>query len=212
MAIAGNPVEQGWVKNLARPEGNVTGPAYTFDVDYITKRLQLLKEMLPGGTRIAVLWNPGSPVQVLWKAQLEQTAPTLALQIEPISFRNVAELKAGLEKIGASGAHALFVFPDATGFEQRKSIIEFAAARRIPASFGFPEEAEDGGLMAYGMRLRDEYRRIAPYVGKILRGARPADLPIERAKAELVLNLKTASSLGLKVPQSVLLRADQVIE
>lgn len=212
MAMATNPVQQGWVKNLARPEGNVTGPVYDFEFDYILKRLQFLKEMLPGATRIAALWNPGLPTHNPWKVQLEQTAPTLALQVEPVSFRNVAELKAGLEKVGASGAHALFVFPDATGFEQRKSIIDFAAARRIPASFGFPEEAEDGGLMAYGVRLREEYRRAALYVGKVLGGARPTDLPIERAKPELVLNLKTANALGLKVPQSLLLRADRVIE
>jgi putative ABC transport system substrate-binding protein len=107
----------------------------------------------------------------------------------------------------------LFLFPDPTAFEQRKSIIDFAAARRIPTAFGFPEEAEDGGLMAYGTNLREEYRRVAPYVGKILRGARPADLPIERiTKVELVVNLKTANALGLKVPQSVLLRADRVIQ
>lgn len=212
MANAANPVEHGWVKNLARPEGNVTGAVYAFDSDYILKRLQLLKEMLPGAARIAALWNPGSPLHNPWKVQLEQTAPTLALQIEPVSFRTVAELKAGLEKVGASGAHAVFVFPDAIGFEQRKSIIDFAAARRIPASFGIPEEAEEGGLMAYGARLREEYRRVSLYVGKILRGARPADLPIERAKPELVLNLKTANALGLKFPQSLLLRADRVIE
>ena len=213
MAITGNPVEQGWVKNLARPEGNVTGPARDFEFDYMPKRLQLLKEMLPGATRIAVLWNPESSSNILWKPLLEQAAPTLALQIEPVSFRNVAELKAGLEKVGASGADALFVLADATGFEQRKSIIDFAAARRIPASFSFTEEAEEGGLMAYGVNLREEYRRAALYVGKILRGARPADLPIERTtKLELVVNLKTANALGLKVSQSVLLRADRVIE
>jgi putative tryptophan/tyrosine transport system substrate-binding protein len=212
MLNAANPVGQGWVKNLARPEGNVTGPVYDFDFDYVLKRLQFMKEVLPGATRIAALWNPGSPLHKPWKVQLEQAAPTLALQIEPVSFRDAAELKAGLEKVGASGAHALFVFPDATGFEQRKSIIDFAAARRIPASFGFPEEAEDGGLMAYGARLREEYRRAALYVGKILRGARPVDLPIERAKPELVVNLRTANALGLKVPQSLLLRADRVIE
>lgn len=213
MAMTPNPVQQGLVKNLARPEGSVTGSVYEFELDYILKRLQFLKEMLPpGATRIAVLWTPGMSGRSHWKAQLEQTAPTFALQIEPVSFRNVAELKAGLEKVGASGAHALLVLPDATGFEQRKSIIDFAAARRIPASFTFSEEAEDGGLMAYGPNLREEYRRAALYVGKILRGARPADLPIERAKSELVVNLKTANALGLKVPQSVLLRAGRVVE
>jgi putative ABC transport system substrate-binding protein len=210
MMFVTNPVEQGWVKNLARPERNVTGSVYTFEHDYITKRLQLLKEMLPRATRIAVLWN--AVMGSRWKAQLEQTAPTLALQIEPVSFRDVAELKAGLEKVGASGAHALFVFPDPAGFEQRKSIIEFAAARRIPVAFSFAEEAEDGGLMAYGPNLREEYRRAALYVGKILKGAKPADLPIELTKLELVVNLKTANALGLKVPPSVLLRADRVIE
>lgn len=123
MAISGNPVEEGWVKNLARPEGNVTGPAYAFERDTVPKQLQLLKEMLPGAMRIAVLWNPRMSVHPLVIAQLEQAAPTLALQIEPVSFRNVDELKAALEKVGASRVHALYVLGDATAFEQRKSTL-----------------------------------------------------------------------------------------
>jgi putative ABC transport system substrate-binding protein len=211
MAITNDPIKFGFVKNLARPESNITGPSLNF-VEMYDKRLQLLNEMLPHVSRIGVLWNAknayGSNVQ-----QVEEAARTLRIQLRLLPFQGLNDIESALVGAARERCGALLVIGDPVTFDHRAAIISFAAAKRLPTFFNLSEAAYDGGLIAYGVNLREEYRRVAPYVDKILKGAKPADLPVEQpTKFELVINGKTAKALGIKIPNSILVQATKVIE
>jgi ABC-type uncharacterized transport system substrate-binding protein len=195
MAIARDPLLNGYAKSLARPEGNITGTSNTVSPEIVGKRMQLLL-----GTAGLV-------------AFAEQVASSFGNPTISLPFQGPGELKGVLEKSLAEHVGALLVMPDPVEFDHRREIIDFTVAKRIPALHPFPEEAEDGALAAYGSRLSDEYRRPAYYVDKILRGAAPSDLPIQQpTKFELIVNLKTARALNVIIPTSMLIGADKVIE
>jgi ABC-type uncharacterized transport system substrate-binding protein len=212
MASAGDPVRTGLVASLARPGGNVTGLS-TLTPDLGRKRLQLVKELLPGVSRVAVLWNAANPYTVLLVREIEAAARTLRVQIQSLEVRGPDDFQNVLPTAISGGAGALVVVDDPLTVSSRTRIVSFAAQHRLPAMYGFREFAEAGGLMTFGANLADLYRRAPVYVDKILKGAKPADLPVEQpTKFDLVINLKTAKALGLTVPPSLLARADQVIE
>jgi putative tryptophan/tyrosine transport system substrate-binding protein len=213
MAAIGDPITAGVVPSLARPGGNVTGLAsMTPEID--GKRLELLKEIAPGVSRIAVLWNPANPNNAARLKDTQAAARTLRLTLEPVVGAGDGEdLDRGLAAIGASRAQALMVESDRALLARRARILEFAAQRRLPALYPYRDFVQAGGLASYEPSYRDMFRRAAVYVDKILKGARPAELPVEQPTIfELVINLKTARSLELAMPQSVLLRADEVIQ
>jgi len=211
MAITSDPTKMGHVRNLARPEGNITGPSIVFDPTTAGKRLQLLKEMLPTLSRVGVIWNATN--NFITPKLLEAAASSLGLQIQPLSFQGPDDFESALSTAVRERPQALISMADPVTFDKRAAIIAFAAAQRIPAIYSFADEAVEGGLIGYGVNLREEYRRVAPYVVKILKGAKPGDLPVDQStKVELVVNMRTARELGITVPQSLLLRADRVIE
>jgi ABC-type uncharacterized transport system substrate-binding protein len=212
MTAAGDPVGSGLVASLARPGGNVTGLSAR-SPELGGKRLQLLKEVVPGLSRVAVLWNAANPYAALVVRETETAARTLGLQVQSLEVRGPDDFENALPGAIRGRAGALIVVEDPLTFLYLKRIAEFAAQNRLPATYGYREFAEAGGLMTVGPNLADLYRRAAIYVDKILKGAKPADLPVEQAtKFELVINLKTAKALGLTIPPSLLQRADQVIE
>ena len=213
MAVVVDPLGSGFVKNLGRPEANITGPSYTVSPDIMGKRMELFKEVLPERSVIGILWSAKNQlsadlVQVAERAGRLLGSPTLSLP-----FEGPADLKAGLERAVAAHVNAILVMADPATFDHRREIIDFSLANRIPTFHAFPEETSDGALAAYGASLSEEYRRAAKYVVQILQGAAPADLPIDQATHfKFSLNLKTAKALGLTVPPSLLANADQVIE
>ena len=212
MTSAGDPVGTGLVASLARPGGNVTGLSL-FSADLTGKRLQLLKEILPGLSRVAVLWNAANPIAVLIMRETEAAARTLGVQLQSLEVRGPDDLENVLPTAMNRGAGALFVVDDPLVFSFRMRIADFAVRNRLPATAIFREFAEAGGLMTFGANLVDLSRRAAMYVDKIPKGTRPADLPVEQpTKLDLIINLKTAKALGLTIPPSLLQRADQVIE
>jgi putative ABC transport system substrate-binding protein len=212
MASTGDPVATGLVGSLARPGGNITGLS-TMSPDLAGKRLQLLKEIVPKLSRLAVLWNPQAPSSALnWK-ELQLPARELGIQLHSLEVRSPDDFDKAFEAATTAGAGALTIMPDPLFGRNLRRIVDFAAKRRLPSIFHIREFVASGGLVAYGPDRSDLFRRAATYVDKILKGAKPADLPVEQAsKFELVINLKTAKALGLTIPQSLLLRADQVIE
>jgi len=207
-----DPVGQGLVASLARPAGNVTGLASLFP-ELAAKRLALLQEALPGVSRVAVLWNPANPGNVrIWK-EVQVTAKTLDVTLQSREVRGPDDFKGAFAAMTKERPEALLTLDDPLIFRNQVSIVDFAARSRLPAMHAFRESVEAGGLMAYSANLPAMLRRAATYVDKILKGAKPADLPIEQpTKFELVINLKTAKALGLTIPPSLLGRADQVIE
>ena len=212
MTSAGDPVGSGLVASLARPGGNVTGLS-TFTRELAAKRLQLLKEVVPGASRVAVLWNAANPYAVLNMRETEAAARTLGGQVQSLEVRGPDDVENAFPAAIRGRAGALIVVDDPLTYLYRMRIADLAARNRLPAMYGFREYAEAGGLMAFGASLADLGRRAATYVDKILKGARPADLPVEQpTKFELVINMKTAKALGLTIPQSLLLRADEVIQ
>jgi len=213
-AGVGDPVASGIVASLARPGGNITGVAVgTGGPAFGGKWLELLKEALPGVSRVAVLANRSNPSNSPYLKGVEAAAQTLKVKLDVHDAGNATELDRALAAIGASGAQAIIVTTDPFLFSNRATLVQFAASKRLPAMYFFKLFADAGGLMSYGASLEESYRRAATYVDKILKGAKPADLPIEQpTRFELVINLKTAKALGITIPQSVLLRADQVIE
>ncbi len=212
MSSAGDPVGSGLVASLARPGGNVTGLS-TFTRELAAKRLQLLKEVVPGVSRVAVLWNAANPYAVLNMRETQAAARTLGVQVQSLEVRGPDDFENALPAAIKGRAGALIVVDDPLTYLYRMRIADFAARNRLPATYGFREFAEAGGLMAFGANLADLYRRAAIYVDKILKGAKPAELPVEQpTKFELIINLKTAKALGLTVPQSVLVRADEIIQ
>jgi putative tryptophan/tyrosine transport system substrate-binding protein len=217
MAAAGDPLGTGLVTNLGKPEGNITGLSNQ-SIDVTSKRLQLLEEILPRLSRVAVLWNAANIVAVTHMRETEAAARTLGLQLQsmevrsPDDFEN-ARLERRLLDAIRGGAGALFLIDDPLVFRYHRQVADFTARNRLPATAIYKQFAEAGGLMTFGANLADLFRRAAIFVDKILKGAKPGDLPVEQpTKFELVINLKTAKGLGLTIPQSLLLRADQVIE
>ena len=210
-AGSAEPVTEGLIASLARPGGNLTGLS-NVSADLVGKRLELLKQAVPKLTRVAVFWHPApgrSDDDMLKTADV--AARALGVQLQLVEVRGAADLDRAFADIARTGAGALMVLPIATFFVERKRIIELAAKNRLPAMYTSRRFVEDGGLMAYGADLTDLLRRAATYADRILKGARPSDLPVEQAtKFELVINRSTARALGLTIPQSVLLSADEV--
>lgn len=208
-----DPVGKGLVKSLTRPGGNVTGLS-TFSANLVVKRLELLKECLPEARRIAVLWYPrrGSshPVQL---SRLKDAAPRIGVELLPVAIKGRNDFKRVFSVIKAAEPRALIVFASGMFEARRKRIIDFTARNRLPAIFAYDHWARDGGLMSYGINMPALYRRMASYVGKVLKGVSPADLPVEQpSEFALTVNLKTAKALGVNIPPSILLRADEVVE
>ncbi len=207
-----DPVGQGLVASLARPGGNVTGLATLFP-ELAVKRLELLKEALPGVSRVAVLWNAANPGNVIILRGVQAAAQTLGVTLQTREVRGPDDFAAAFAKMRRERPDALMILDDPLLFQYRASIVDFAAKRRLPAMHPFRESVEAGGLIAYSVNLAELNRRAAEYVDKILKGAKPADLPVEQpTKFELVINLKTAKALGLTIPPSLLGRADEVIQ
>ncbi len=205
-AAVGDPVAAGLVQSLARPGQNITGLS-VLSPELDGKRLELLKEAVPKTSRVAVLFGE-SPRQ-----ELQRAAQGLAIQRISLPVRELGDVQAAFETARKQNVHALLTSPSPVLNTIRERIVELAAKNRLPAMYGGPEFVEAGGFMSYGPSYTDLLRRAATYVDKILKGAKPADLPVEQpTKFELVVNLKTAKALGLTIPQSVLLRADQLIE
>jgi ABC-type uncharacterized transport system substrate-binding protein len=213
MSAAGDPIREGFVGNLARPGGNVTGLTVFAQGRMESKQLELLKEAIPGLTRIGILGNrSSSPADA---NEISVTARTLGLTVQTFEVSQPEDLKEVFAALARSGVGAVLVRPDPLVLDPHLSevVVPLALKHRLPAIYPWAPVAARGGLMAYSTNLREIHRRSAFYVDRILRGARPGDLPIEQpTRFELVLNLKTAKALGLTIPQSLLLRADQVIE
>ena len=208
----GDPVATGLVTSLARPGGNVTGVS-SIAPDLAAKRLQLLKEAVPKLSRVAVLFNAAIPPAEVAFRELQAAAQTLGVQIGPVGVERPSGLEDAFGVITKEQAAALVVFPDPLTFTNQERIVAFAAKGRLAAMFGAREFVDAGGLMSYGPNYPAMFRRGAYYVDRILRGTRPADLPVEQPmRFELVVNLKTAKALGLTFPPSILIRADQVIQ
>ena len=212
MAIVADPVESGLVVSLAHPGGNVTGLSLML-VEIVAKRLQLLKETIPRLTRVAVLWNPDTPYHLKAIEDLKAAAPSLAIELSFMSARTPEEFGPAFSAMTRAHADALYVLPDAFFFSHRAMHIKLASKARLPVTGVTRQFADAGALMIYGPNFGDLFRRSAGYVDKILKGAKPADLPIEQpTRFEFVVNLKTAKALGITIPQSILLQADEVIK
>ena len=209
---AADPVGSGLVASLARPGGNVTGLT-NISAELSVKMLELLKQVAPGVARVGVLRNPGNPVSALQLKQTEIAARSLGVQLQVVDAREPSELEGAISTLTRERADALTVLADPMLLSQRARIADLAARSRLPAVFNVRQYAEAGGLLAYGPSLADLFHLAATYVDKILKGARPADLPVEQpTKFELVLNLRTARALGLTIPPPVLARADEIIQ
>jgi putative ABC transport system substrate-binding protein len=212
-AAAIDLVRQGVVASLARPGGNVTGFVISTGPELNGKRLALLREAMPSLTRAAVVWNPRNEANRHNIASLEAPAKALGIRIESIPAAVVQGIERALSGAGRRRVDAMLALADAFLWSQRERIVALATRHRLPAMYAELEFAESGGLMAYGPSVRDNFRRAAGYVDRILKGARPADLPIEQpATLQLMVNLKTAKALGLTLPQSLLVQAERVIE
>jgi putative tryptophan/tyrosine transport system substrate-binding protein len=212
MATVLDPVGAGLVASLARPGGNITGLSEASD-ELSSKRLQLLKEAIPTASRLVVLFDPTHPLQELELRRTQTAAGAFGVTLHPIAARRPSELESAFSMITERRAQALIVIPGNLSFIHRADIVELAIRNRLPAMYGWRDGAEVGALLSYGINFDHQFRRAAAYVDEILKGAKPADLPIEQPTTfELVINLKTAKALGLTIPQSLLLRADQVIE
>ena len=212
MGTSADPVTLGLVASLARPGGNVTGLAFSVGLDVVGKELELLKETVPNVRRVAVLSNPGNPGNTLSLENVKTRPRSLGVQLQMLEARGPNEFEAAFVAMARERAEAFLVIPDAVFGLHRVRLQDLAAKSRLPAMYGLREHAEAGGLMSYAVDLSDSLRRSATYVDKILKGAKPSDLPIEQpTKFELIINLKTAKALGLTIPPSVLARADEVI-
>jgi putative ABC transport system substrate-binding protein len=211
-AFSGDPVVAGFAKSLGRPGGNMTGITW-LAFELVGKRLEILKEAAPQISRVAVLANPAHPGEERELAETEKAARAVGATVRYHQVRATADFHSAFDAIAKDNSNAILAFPDGVTMAHRRQLAEFATKHRLPTVFGWREYVEAGGLMAYGPNRRETARRVAVYVDKILKGAKPADLPIEQpTKFELAINLKTAKALGLTIPQPLLLRADQIIE
>jgi putative tryptophan/tyrosine transport system substrate-binding protein len=213
MATSRDPVGSGFIATLARPEHNITGMTSDPTPEVQGKRLELLKEAVPRAARVALLWNPAPPGADTYRRELEKAARRLGVSMRPVEARGRSEFESAFAAMARDGADAVVVLPDPVFFTARKQIVDLATKYRLPSVYHAREVVKIGGLMSYGVSLADQFQRAAFYVDKILKGTKPADLPVEQAtRFELVINLKTAKALGLTLPPSLLQRADHVIE
>jgi putative ABC transport system substrate-binding protein len=211
------PVSSGLVTSLARPGGNVTGVSVFTQEELVGKRLELLKLAVPGVSRVAVLWQPGGYGEERAEKDMlkgaEVAARALGVRVQFVEARGPADLDGAFSEMTGARAGALTVVTSSMFFNERRRLVGLAAKNRLPAAYGGREFVDAGGLIGYGLNTSALFRHAATYVDKILKGAKPADLPVEQpTKIELVINLKTAKALGLTIPPSLLQRADQVIE
>jgi putative ABC transport system substrate-binding protein len=212
-AVGEDPVARGLVASVARPGGNLTGINF-FNSELIAKRLELLRELIPSAARIAVLVNPSNAATVdITLKDVNAAASAMSLQLQILKASNSREIDAAFETFGRKRPDALFVGPDPAFNNRRKQLVLQAMRHGLPAAYASREYAEAGGLLSYGTDFLDTYRQVGAYAGRILKGAKPADLPVvQSAKFELVINQMTARILGLEIPPSLLARADEVIE
>jgi len=212
----GDPVTDGLVTSLARPEGNVTGLSLSPSPELVGKRLQLLTQLVPGVSRVAVLWQPGGvpePTEKIFLKEADVAARALGVRLQFFETRSPEDFERAFSDMAKARTGALTAFPSTMFFNERRRLVDVAAKHQLPAVHTVREFADAGGLLAYGPDVAYAYRRVATYVDKILKGSKPAELPVEQpTKFELVINLKTAKALGLTIPPSLLARADQVIE
>jgi putative tryptophan/tyrosine transport system substrate-binding protein len=211
-AVSGDPVELGIAESLSRPGRNFTGSTF-MSLDVAQKRVQFLKELLPDMRSLAILsWKNHPGEQSEHKATIA-AAEALSIRLSYVPFASGAELDSALERVATAHANAMLVFPDGVTLVHRAKIADFAKTHRLPSMFGWREYCDAGGLASYGGNQRATYFRLAAYADRLLRGEKPADLPIEQpTRFELVLNLKTAREIGIAIPPTLLARADEVIE
>lgn len=211
MVSVGDPQHSGLIADLARPRGNVTGMA-NLNETVIPKQVELLTEVLPGIRRIAILHNPKNPSLTPQLKSGEAGARALGIQPVVVNAQAPSELESAFSSIASSSVAALLVLSDPIFLSERRRIADFATKHRLPTVFSRSENVEAGGLMSYGTSITEQFRGGAKYVDKILRGAKPGDLPVEQASTfEIVINLSTARALGARIPESLVLRADRVI-
>jgi putative ABC transport system substrate-binding protein len=211
MAGVTDPVGNGFVASLARPGKNITGLTHVAP-DLTGKRLELIKEVMPRLSRVGVIWNPNQPGQEIAFKEMQAAARAWKLNVNSMEARNRGEIEKVLSGSAKDQSQALLELPDPLLFVNRELIAVLAAKRRLPTMYSFSEYVEAGGLMSYGTSFPGLFHRAATYVDKILKGAKPADLPVEQpTKFELVINLKTAKQIGLTIPPNVLVRANRVI-
>jgi putative ABC transport system substrate-binding protein len=211
MTLVADPVGTGLIASLARPGGNITGLS-DFNAGVVAKRLELLKEVVPSASRVAILFNPVNPTNPLQLTLIQAVAPVLGVTLLSWEAQGADDIDRAFTSMSEQRPEALIVIGDPLFSTHRKSIVEFSVKTRLPATYSNREWADAGGLMSYGASFRDLYHRAATYVHKILKGAKPADLPVEQPmKFELVINLKTAQALGLTIPPRLLFQADAII-
>jgi putative tryptophan/tyrosine transport system substrate-binding protein len=211
-AIVPDPVGSGFVNSLSRPGGNATG-FMQFEYSLSGKWLELIKQIAPGVTRAAVLWDPAITAGIGQFAVIQSVAPSVGVEVSPINVRDASEIERAVARFAQSSNGGLIVTASALSVVHRNLIIALALRHKLPAVYFNRSLVTDGGLISYGANLIDQYRQAASYVDRILKGEKPADLPVQApTKYELVINLKTAKALGLDIPASVLARADEVIE
>jgi putative ABC transport system substrate-binding protein len=212
IVAVGDPVRAGLVASLARPSGNVTGLSL-LTPELSGKRMELLTDILPKVSSVCVMLNPDNPVSAIFWEETQLAARTLRIDLRRLEARRPEDIERVFEAADKDAADAVIVFDDPSLWSYRAGIVAAAAARRIPVMYGYRDFVAEGGLISYGPDRPDQYRRTAAYVDKILKGAKPSELPVEQpTKFELVINLKTAQALGLTVPPTLIARADEVIE
>jgi putative tryptophan/tyrosine transport system substrate-binding protein len=211
MVVDADPVATGLVASLARPGGNLTGLT-TVATGLGGKRLELLKEAVPSLSRVAVLWNAGSDAMTLIFRDIQTAAPALGVSVQPVGVQEAKDLDNGFATMTEERADALFMITDVLTRPYTRQVVDFAAKRQLPTMFEGKDPVAAGGLMSYGSSLTDQLRRAASYVDRILKGAKPYDLPVEQPMTfQLVINLKTAQALGLTISPTLLFQADEII-
>ncbi len=212
MAVSSDPVADGFVASLARPGGNITGLSM-LALELSGKRLQLLKETVPKASRVAVMWNPASSSMEARYRVVQAGAPQVGVTVRSLEVREPRDFENAFATMTRERPDALLLLVDPVTLENSRRIVTFAAAKRLPAIYEVREFVDAGGLMSYGPSLTGMWRRAATYVDKILKGTKPADLPVEQpTRFELIINMKTARALGLTIPRTVLIRADHAIQ
>jgi putative ABC transport system substrate-binding protein len=212
MGSVSDPVGNGFIKSLARPGGNITGFS-NINVEIGPKRLEMLRSIAPKLSRVAVLVNPSNPSHAVYLENIQSAARTVSVTVLPVEARTASEIESAFSKMAREKAGAAIVAADALFSQQVRQIAELAEKHRLPSIAAYREYAEAGGLMGYGQNQADNFRRVAIYVDKIFKGAKPADLPVEQPTIfEMFINRKTARALGLKIPNSILVQATKVIE
>lgn len=212
MGYSGEPIEAGFIKSMARPGGNITGLSF-FSSELAGKRLELLKSVVPKLSRVAVLSNPSHPGERLDWSEAQKGAKRLNIVLQYVAVKTPADFDDALSNLSQAGLDGIFIVPDALTISQRQKIADWSLRAKLPTMAAWSEYTKAGALMSYGPNLRDAFRRAASYVDKILKGGKPAGLPVEQPmRLELTINMKTAKALGLTIPESVLIQADEVIQ